>query len=144
MLGLAKLAPGPGNVALAKRPEPFARPGHVVLEVVAAGICGTDLHIVDDEFPSRPPVTLGHEVSGVVAELGDGRRRRLAPRARRHRDVLLDLRDLCVVPGGTPEPVPGAALDRLRGRRRLRAARARSPPGTSIASRAGSTGGPRR
>ncbi len=72
MLGLAKLAPGPGNVALAKRPEPFARPGHVVLEVVAAGICGTDLHIVDDEFPSRPPVTLGHEVSGVVAELGDG------------------------------------------------------------------------
>ncbi len=72
MLGLAKLAPGPGNVALAERPEPIARPGHVVLEVVAAGICGTDLHIEDDEFPSRPPVTLGHEVSGVVAELGDG------------------------------------------------------------------------
>ncbi|HET6682510.1 MAG TPA: alcohol dehydrogenase catalytic domain-containing protein [Gaiella sp.] len=69
---MAKLAPGPGNVALAKRPEPVARPGHVVLEVAAAGICGTDLHIVDDEFPSRPPVTLGHEVSGVVASLGDG------------------------------------------------------------------------
>jgi len=69
---LAKLAPGPGHVALAERPEPSAGPGHVVLDVVAAGICGTDLHIEDDEFPSRPPVTLGHEVSGVVAELGDG------------------------------------------------------------------------
>ena len=72
MLGVAKLAPGPGNVALAERPEPTARPGHVVLDVTAAGICGTDLHIEDDEFPSRPPVTLGHEVSGVVGELGDG------------------------------------------------------------------------
>jgi L-iditol 2-dehydrogenase len=72
VLGVAKLAPGPGNVALVERPEPRARPGHVVLDVAAAGICGTDLHIVDDEFPSRPPVTLGHEVSGVVASLGDG------------------------------------------------------------------------
>jgi L-iditol 2-dehydrogenase len=72
MLGVAKLGPGPGNVALVERPEPVARPGHVVLEVTAAGICGTDLHIEDDEFPSRPPVTLGHEVAGVVATLGDG------------------------------------------------------------------------
>jgi L-iditol 2-dehydrogenase len=71
VLGLAKLAPGPGNVALVERPEPVARPGHVVLDVVAAGICGTDLHIVDDEYPSWPPVTLGHEVAGVVATLGD-------------------------------------------------------------------------
>lgn len=72
MLGLTKLAPGPGNVALAERPEPEAAPGHVVLAVAAAGICGTDLHIHDDEFPSRPPVTMGHEVSGVVAQLGEG------------------------------------------------------------------------
>jgi len=71
VLGLAKLAPGPGNVSLAERPDPVARPGHVVLDVVAAGICGTDLHIVDDEYPSWPPVTLGHEVAGVVATLGD-------------------------------------------------------------------------
>ena len=72
MLGVAKLEPGPGHVALAERPEPSARPGHVVLDVTAAGICGTDLHIEDDEFPSRPPVTLGHEVSGVVGEVGEG------------------------------------------------------------------------
>jgi L-iditol 2-dehydrogenase len=48
------------------------RPGHVVLDVVGAGICGTDLHIWDDEFPSEPPVTMGHEVSGVVREVGEG------------------------------------------------------------------------
>jgi L-iditol 2-dehydrogenase len=40
--------------------------------VVAAGICGTDLHIFDGEYASRPPVTMGHEVSGIVAELGEG------------------------------------------------------------------------
>jgi len=70
--GVAKLAPGAGNVGLAERPEPAAAPGHVVLEVAAAGICGTDLHIEDGEFPSEPPVTMGHEVSGVVADLGEG------------------------------------------------------------------------
>ncbi len=71
MLGVAKTAPGIGNVALVERPEPVVRPGHVVLEVVGAGICGTDLHIWDDEFPSEPPVTMGHEVSGVVREVGE-------------------------------------------------------------------------
>ena len=72
MLGVTKVAPGPGNVALAERQEPSPAPDHVVLEVVGAGICGTDLHIVDGEYPTSPPVTMGHEVSGVVAALGDG------------------------------------------------------------------------
>jgi L-iditol 2-dehydrogenase len=57
-------------VGLAERADPAAGPDQVVLDVVGAGICGTDLHIEDDEFRSRPPVTMGHEVSGVVAELG--------------------------------------------------------------------------
>jgi L-iditol 2-dehydrogenase len=70
--GLAKLAPGAGNVALADRPEPTAAAGHVVLSVLGTGICGTDLHIEDGEFPSIPPVTMGHEVCGVVAEVGEG------------------------------------------------------------------------
>src|SRR5881397_4076757 len=72
MRGLTKLAPGAGHVALSERPEPTAAPGHVVLDVVACGICGTDVHIYDGEYDSLPPVTMGHEVSGVVAELGDG------------------------------------------------------------------------
>jgi L-iditol 2-dehydrogenase len=41
-----------------------------VLEVTYAGICGTDLHIAHNSFPSWPPVTLGHEFCGRVAELG--------------------------------------------------------------------------
>jgi L-iditol 2-dehydrogenase len=72
MQGLAKLAAGRGQVALAERPEREPIAAHVVLDVVAAGICGTDIHIFDDEYASRPPVTMGHEVSGVVAELGEG------------------------------------------------------------------------
>jgi L-iditol 2-dehydrogenase len=72
VLGLTKLAPGAGHVALSERPEPEAGAGEVVLAVAAAGICGTDIHIYDGEFASVPPVTMGHEVSGVVAELGEG------------------------------------------------------------------------
>jgi L-iditol 2-dehydrogenase len=71
MIGLAKLAPGPGNVGLAERPE--RKPGHgeALLEVRGAGVCGTDLHIEADEFASVPPVTMGHEVSAVVREVGE-------------------------------------------------------------------------
>jgi L-iditol 2-dehydrogenase len=72
VIGLTKLAPGPGNVGLSERTEPSAAPGHVILNVSATGICGTDLHIYDGEFASRPPVTMGHEISGIVAELGEG------------------------------------------------------------------------
>ena len=72
MLGLTKLAVGPGNVALAERPEPRPGPDEVVVEVAAAGICGTDLHIHDGEYATEVPVTMGHEVSGTVVELGDG------------------------------------------------------------------------
>lgn len=43
-----------------------------MLEVVAAGICGTDLHIADGEYETVTPVTMGHEVAAVVAEVGDG------------------------------------------------------------------------
>lgn len=69
---LAKLAPGPGNVGLAQRDEPLPGPGEVVVSVRAAGVCGTDLHIEVDEFASLPPVTMGHEVAGVVAAVGEG------------------------------------------------------------------------
>ncbi len=72
MLGVRKLARGPGNVELAEVPEPLAGPGQVIIEVAAAGICGTDLHIWLDEFTSEPPVTLGHEVAGVITAVGDG------------------------------------------------------------------------
>jgi L-iditol 2-dehydrogenase len=71
-LGVAKLAPGAGNVALAERPLRAPGAGEVTLAVCAVGICGTDLHIEAGEYPSVPPVTLGHEVCGVVTEAGPG------------------------------------------------------------------------
>jgi L-iditol 2-dehydrogenase len=42
----------------------------VAVDVHAAGVCGTDLHIWLGEYPSVPPVTMGHEVCGTVAALG--------------------------------------------------------------------------
>lgn len=72
MLGLTKLAPGAGHVELAERPWSGPGRGEVALAVSGVGICGTDLHILAGEYPSVPPVTMGHEVSGVVAEVGEG------------------------------------------------------------------------
>jgi len=72
MLALRKHAAGEHALHLDEVATPQARPGWVVLDVGYAGICGTDLHIVEDEFPSWPPVTLGHEFTGTVAELGEG------------------------------------------------------------------------
>ena len=54
-------------------PRPQAGPGQVVVDVAAAGVCGTDLHFLDGLLePATTPITLGHEVAGVVAEVGDG------------------------------------------------------------------------
>jgi propanol-preferring alcohol dehydrogenase len=54
-----------------ERPTPAA--GQVLVEVMAAGVCGTELHFLDGLLtPVRTPITLGHEVAGVVAEVGDG------------------------------------------------------------------------
>jgi L-iditol 2-dehydrogenase len=72
MRGVAKLAPGQGHVAYAERPDVIAGPGEVVIDLLAAGICGTDLHIEAGEYPCLPPVTMGHELCGVVGELGAG------------------------------------------------------------------------
>ena len=71
MLGLAKTRPGVGALALTERPEPRARAGFAVVEVHGAGICGTDLHIERGEYACCPPVTLGHEVAGVVVETNE-------------------------------------------------------------------------
>ncbi len=69
-VALGKLAPGVGNIGLRQQTVPSPRPGQVIVEVLATGICGTDLHIEDDEFPYEAPVTMGHEVTGEVVKLG--------------------------------------------------------------------------
>lgn len=72
MKAVMKVAPGVGNVEVREIAEPMPPPGHVKIAVRAAGLCGTDLHIYYDEFKTRPPVVMGHEVAGTVAEVGDG------------------------------------------------------------------------
>lgn len=56
--------------------EPVAGPGEVVLDVKAAGLCHSDVGVLEDEgwLALLPvlPVTMGHEVAGVVAEVGEG------------------------------------------------------------------------
>lgn len=49
-------------------------PGEVRLDVGFVGICGTDMHIYHGVMDKRvgPPQVIGHEMSGVIAELGDG------------------------------------------------------------------------
>lgn len=69
--GVSKLGTGPDSVGLREFTVGDPGPGEVLLEVISAGICGTDLHIADDEFPSSPPVTMGHEVTGEVRSVGD-------------------------------------------------------------------------
>jgi L-iditol 2-dehydrogenase len=72
MIAVQKIARGVGNIELQEVPEPHAGDGQVIIEVQAAGICGTDLHIYLDEFETNPPVTIGHELAGVIVELGRG------------------------------------------------------------------------
>ena len=56
-------------VHIADHPEPDAGDG-LVLDVTACGVCHSDLHVVDGEFPSPLPLVLGHEVTGEHPELG--------------------------------------------------------------------------
>ncbi len=57
---------------------PVPQPGHddVLIKVNAAGICGTDLHIYEWDDWARhavpAPITVGHEFSGVIADVGKG------------------------------------------------------------------------
>ena len=61
----------PGSFRVAELPDPAPGPGQIVVKVECCGVCGTDLHIMDGEFPPTPyPITPGHEFAGTVAALG--------------------------------------------------------------------------
>ncbi len=66
---------GGKDIRVEEVPDPVLAPGEVLIEVKAAGICGSDLHSyrVRPEQPWFPyPHTSGHELAGVVAALGPG------------------------------------------------------------------------
>jgi len=71
MKALVKTAKGPGHVELlSDYPKPVVKPGWVLVEVAACGICGTDVHILEDTHKNWPPVVLGHEYTGRIVEVG--------------------------------------------------------------------------
>jgi len=75
MRAVVKAHAGPG-VEIRDVPVPEIGPGQLLLRVLRAGVCGTDLHIWEwDAWASgrmKPPVTIGHEFVGEVVEIGAG------------------------------------------------------------------------
>ncbi|MGY4924573.1 zinc-binding dehydrogenase [Streptomyces sp. 900105755] len=67
--------------AVEEVPIPVPGPGEVLVEVKAAGVCLSDVHLIDGSlvplFAASDTVTVGHEVSGVVHTLGPGLKRGL-------------------------------------------------------------------
>ena len=71
----ALVVEGPGAAAVRDVPEPVPGPGEVLVEVAAAGICGSDLELLDGRRPAAYvsyPVVPGHEWAGRVLSAGPG------------------------------------------------------------------------
>ena len=65
--------PGSGLLRLATRLRPEPKPGEVLVEVSACGVCRTDLHVVDGDLKDpKQPIVTGHEIVGRVAATGEG------------------------------------------------------------------------
>ena len=62
-----------GKLVYRDVPSPVVGPGEVLVEVKACGICGSDVHGMDGSSGRRiPPLIMGHEAAGVIAEVGQG------------------------------------------------------------------------
>jgi 2-desacetyl-2-hydroxyethyl bacteriochlorophyllide A dehydrogenase len=72
MKAIVKFAKGHGNIEIREIQKPVVEDGEVMVEIKAAGICGTDLHHYEIGDQVAIPVVLGHEFSGDVIEIGKG------------------------------------------------------------------------
>jgi len=71
--------------------KPVPKPGEVLVKVMASGLCATDLHIIEGIIPTvRVPYVPGHEMAGVVEEVGEGVSRDLRGK---HAVVYIDITD---------------------------------------------------
>lgn len=71
MKAIRFINPGyPPEVVDIKTPTPA--PGQVLVKIAGAGVCHSDLHILDHDMGFKGPFTLGHENAGYIAGLGDG------------------------------------------------------------------------
>ncbi|WP_191567420.1 zinc-binding dehydrogenase [Metabacillus idriensis] len=71
MKTLSKTEQGFGHLVIQEKPVPSPGKNEVKIEVKYAGICGSDIHTYEGHYRVAVPVTLGHEFSGVVAEVGE-------------------------------------------------------------------------
>lgn len=70
---LALVYHGPQDLRVEEVPKPVIHPGELMIKVLAASICGTDLRIYHGNHRMYPPGTVripGHEVVGTIAEVG--------------------------------------------------------------------------
>lgn len=72
MKALVKTELGFGNLEIQDKEEPQAGKDQVKIAVKYAGICGSDIHTYEGHYKVGVPVTLGHEFSGEVVEVGEG------------------------------------------------------------------------
>jgi len=71
----AAIATSPGlPLVISEMSIPKPQPGEILVKILACGVCHTDLHAIDGDWPVKPryPFIPGHEVVGVVAALGQG------------------------------------------------------------------------
>ena len=71
----AAIADGSGAVTLTTVDDPAPRSTEVIVQVDSCGICGTDLHIIDGDYPAaRTPIVPGHEIAGTIVARGQAAR----------------------------------------------------------------------
>lgn len=70
MPAVIKTGDGVEGIEIGRVQIPVAGAGQAVVDVLATGICGTDVHVAHDEYAHERPVVLGHEVLGVVSSVG--------------------------------------------------------------------------
>lgn len=70
MKGLVKYSLGSDGVELRELPEPTPKPGELKVKVLAASICGSDIHALHDERTVIMPVVLHSSLCGSLALRG--------------------------------------------------------------------------
>lgn len=76
MKAFVKVRPEPGGVEYLDWDVPSIQAGEVLIQIKAAGICGTDIHLYDwpdaivREYKPKLPLVMGHEFAGIVVEMG--------------------------------------------------------------------------
>ena len=70
MKAIVKFADGTQGYGMRDVAKPVPAANELLLAIQTVGICGTDLHIIRDEYPHATPVTLGHEYVATVAGMG--------------------------------------------------------------------------